>query len=57
MDEAGRGGRRENRVTSPPPWVQNLILPPLAALAKVFGVRPYYDRWDTRDTTRPEPAA
>jgi quercetin dioxygenase-like cupin family protein len=40
--------RHENRVTSPPPWVQNLILPPLAALAKVFGVRPYYDRWDTR---------
>ena len=27
---------------------ENLILPPLAALAKVFGVRPYYDRWDTR---------
>jgi quercetin dioxygenase-like cupin family protein len=40
--------RQENRVTSPPPRVQNLILPPLAALAKVFGVRPYYDRWDTR---------
>jgi quercetin dioxygenase-like cupin family protein len=40
--------RQENRVTSPPPWVQNLILPPLAALAKLFGVRPYYDRWDTR---------
>ena len=32
--------RQENRVTSPPAWVQNLILPPLAALAKVFGVRP-----------------
>ena len=40
--------RQENRVISPPAWVQNLILPPLAALAKVFGVRPYYDRWDTR---------
>jgi quercetin dioxygenase-like cupin family protein len=40
--------RNENRVTSPPAWVQNLILPPLSALAKVFGVRPYYDRWDTR---------
>ena len=49
--------RRENRVTSPPPWAQNLILPPLAALAKVFGVRPYYDRWDTRETPRSEPAA
>jgi quercetin dioxygenase-like cupin family protein len=40
--------RDENRVTSPPAWVQNLILPPLSALAKVFGVRPYYDRWDTQ---------
>jgi quercetin dioxygenase-like cupin family protein len=46
--------RQENRVTSPPPWVQNLVLPPLAALAKVFGVRPYHDRWDTRLST-PEP--
>ena len=26
----------------------DLILPPLAALAKVFGVRPYYERWDSR---------
>ena len=49
--------RQENRVTSPPPWVQNLILPPVAALAKVFGVRPYYDRWDTRDTPGSELAA
>jgi quercetin dioxygenase-like cupin family protein len=40
--------RHENRVTSPPAWVQNLILPPLSGLAKVFGVRPYYQRWDTR---------
>jgi mannose-6-phosphate isomerase-like protein (cupin superfamily) len=44
--------RHENRVTSPPIWVQNLILPPLWALAKVCGVRPYYDRWDTRTTSR-----
>ena len=29
-------------------WVQNLVLPPLWALAKAFGVRPYYDRWDSR---------
>jgi quercetin dioxygenase-like cupin family protein len=41
--------RRESRVTSPPAWVQNLIFPPLWALGKVFGVRPYYDRWDSRD--------
>ncbi|HME02398.1 MAG TPA: cupin domain-containing protein [Solirubrobacteraceae bacterium] len=40
--------RHESRVTSPPTWMQNLMLPPLWALAKVFGVRPYYDRWDSR---------
>jgi quercetin dioxygenase-like cupin family protein len=40
--------RHESRVTSPPLWVQNLILPPLWALAKLFGMRPYYDRWDSR---------
>ncbi len=49
--------RHENRVTSPPIWVQNLILPPLWALAKVFGVRPYYDRWDSQKTSRSEPTA
>jgi quercetin dioxygenase-like cupin family protein len=40
--------RHESRVTSPPIWTQNLMLPPLWALAKVFRVRPYYDRWDSR---------
>jgi hypothetical protein len=40
--------RRESRATSPPIWAQNLILPPLSALAKIFGVRPYHDRWDSR---------
>jgi mannose-6-phosphate isomerase-like protein (cupin superfamily) len=40
--------RHESRITSPPIWVQNLILPPLWALAKVFRIRPYYDRWDSR---------
>ena len=40
--------RHESRVTSPPIWVQNLMLPPLWALAKAFGVRPYYDHWDSR---------
>ena len=39
--------RHESRVTSPPVWAQNVILPPLSALAKLFGVRPYHDRWDT----------
>ena len=40
--------RHESRATSPPIWLQNLLLPALAALAKVFGVRPYYERWDSR---------
>jgi Cupin domain len=44
--------RHESRVTSPPIWVQNLILPPLWALAKVFGIRPYYDHWDSRTSPR-----
>ena len=49
--------RQENRVTSPPIWAQNLILPPLWALAKVFAVHPYYERWDTRTPSRSEPTA
>src|SRR5271154_663528 len=40
--------RHESRISSPPIAVQNLMLPPLWALAKAFGVRPYYDRWDSR---------
>jgi mannose-6-phosphate isomerase-like protein (cupin superfamily) len=47
--------RHESRATSPPIWIQNLVLPPLAALAKLFGVRPYYDRWDSRRTATSEP--
>ena len=47
--------RHESRATSPPIWLQNLILPPLAALAKVFGIRPYHERWNSRDTSRSEP--
>jgi hypothetical protein len=39
--------RHESRATSPPIWVQNAFLPPLAVLAKVFGVQPYYERWDS----------
>jgi mannose-6-phosphate isomerase-like protein (cupin superfamily) len=39
--------RHESRVTSPPIWAQNLMLPPLWALARAFGVRPYYDHWDS----------
>jgi len=44
--------RHESRATSPPIWVQNLVLPPLSALARVFGVRPLYDRWDSRISDR-----
>ena len=40
--------RHESRVTSPPIWLQNLMLPALWTLAKVFGVKPYYERWDSR---------
>jgi quercetin dioxygenase-like cupin family protein len=40
--------RHESRVASPPISVQNLMLPPLWALAKAFGVHPCYDRWDSR---------
>jgi quercetin dioxygenase-like cupin family protein len=40
--------RHESRATSPPIWIQDVVLPPLAALARVVGVRPYYDRWDSR---------
>jgi hypothetical protein len=35
-------------VTSPPIWVQNLMLPTLWMLAKALGVKPYYPRWDSR---------
>jgi mannose-6-phosphate isomerase-like protein (cupin superfamily) len=53
--------RHESRITSPPIWVQNLMLPPLWALAKVFGVRPYYHHWDSRSGTagrgHPDPSA
>ena len=40
--------RHESRVTSPPIWAQNILLPPLWALAKLVGIRPYYLRWDSR---------
>ena len=43
--------RHESRVTSPPVWVQNLVLPLLWALARTLGKRPYYDRWDSRTGT------
>ena len=45
--------RRENRVTSPPTWVQNLVIAPLAALAKIFRVRGYHANWDSRVSAPP----
>jgi mannose-6-phosphate isomerase-like protein (cupin superfamily) len=48
LGAAFRHFRHESRITSPPIWVQNLMLPPLWALAKAFGVRPDHDRWDSR---------
>jgi len=35
-------------VTSPPIAVQNILLPPLSALANILGVRPYHRRWDSQ---------
>jgi quercetin dioxygenase-like cupin family protein len=47
--------RHESRVTSPPAWIQNLMLPPLWVLARALGKRPYYDHWDSRtDTGQPD---
>jgi len=40
--------RHESRATSPPIWLQDIVLPPLWLLAKIVGKRPYYDRWDSR---------
>src|SRR5450755_235685 len=40
--------RHESRISSPPIVVQHLMLPSLWALAKLVGIRPYYDHWDSR---------
>jgi quercetin dioxygenase-like cupin family protein len=40
--------RDDIRVTSIPIWVQNLLLPPLAAIARLTGVEPTYPRWSSR---------
>jgi quercetin dioxygenase-like cupin family protein len=47
--------RHESRVTSPPIWVQNMVFPPLWAAAKVFGLRPYHEDWDSRIHTATSP--
>jgi Cupin domain len=48
--------RHESRVTVPPTWVQGLVLPPLWALAPIFGVRPYHEDWDSRVPSDRDPA-
>jgi mannose-6-phosphate isomerase-like protein (cupin superfamily) len=40
--------RHDSRPTSPPIWVQDLVLPPLWLLAKIVGKQPYYEHWDSR---------
>jgi mannose-6-phosphate isomerase-like protein (cupin superfamily) len=45
--------RHESRVTSPPVWLQNIVLPPLWALARASRRRAYYDRWDSRTDEAP----
>lgn len=40
--------RDDIRVTSPPPWLQDLFLPILAGLAKARGVLPERPEWDSR---------
>jgi len=47
--------RHESRVTAPPVWVQNLVLPPLWATAKLFGIRPYHAHWDSRMSVERSP--
>jgi quercetin dioxygenase-like cupin family protein len=49
--------RHESRVTSPPIWIQNIMLPTLAMLAKVLGVKPYYERWDSSTKKREDQRA
>jgi hypothetical protein len=46
--------RNESRATSPPVWLQNLLLRPLSALAKLFGVPPYRARWNSRSSVPAE---
>lgn len=40
--------RRETRATTPPLWLQNIVLPPLALLARIFRVEAYRQDWDSQ---------
>jgi quercetin dioxygenase-like cupin family protein len=41
--------RNDIRATSVPVWLQNVMLPPLAGLARLFGIKPTYPRWSSRE--------
>ncbi|MGD9734106.1 MAG: cupin domain-containing protein [Solirubrobacterales bacterium] len=41
--------RDDIRVSSPPRWLQNLFLPPLWALGRAVGIKPYYERWNSKE--------
>ena len=41
--------REDIRVSSPPPWLQNLFMPPLWALGRAVGIEPYYERWNSKE--------
>lgn len=51
FDWRGNGTRRWPAwplTTSPPVWLQDIVLPPLWLLAKIVGRPAYYDHWDSR---------
>ncbi|MFM8793073.1 MAG: hypothetical protein ACKOFX_11525, partial [Solirubrobacterales bacterium] len=41
--------RNDIRATSVPVWLQNVMFPPLAALAWLFRIKPTYPRWSSRE--------
>lgn len=41
--------RDDIRVSSPPPWLQNVFMPPLWALGRAVGIKPYYERWNSEE--------
>ena len=42
--------RNDIRVESPPPWLQNVFLPPLWALGRAVGIEPYCERWNSTES-------
>ncbi len=41
--------RDDIRVCSPPLWLQNLFLPPLCAIGRAVGMKPYNESWDSKN--------